>query len=226
MPTALVTGASRGLGREFCRQYAAAGWRVLAGMRDPDAAPPFDLAGIERYRLDVTERSRIRSLAQELEDTAIDLLVNNAGRWAGADGEGFGAFGDELWMEEFRVHVLGTVAMCEAFAAHVAASEKKLIVQISSAHGSLGKKDNPSGYPYSTTKAALNMATRTLAFDLRAQGITVAIFSPGFVATDMGGPGADLQPEESVSAMRARIAELKAEDSGTFRRYNGETCPW
>ena len=226
MPTVLVTGASRGLGRAFCRQYADEGWRVLATMRDPDAASPFDRDDIERYRLDVSERPRILELAQELEGAAIDLLINNAGLWAGDEGEGFGGFSDARWMEQFHVHVLGTMAMCEAFAPHVAASGKKLIVQISSGNGSLSREENPSYYPYNTTKAALNMITRGMAFDLRERGVTVAALSPGFVATDMSGPDADLTPEESVSAMRALIERLGPEDSGGFRRYTGEVYPW
>ena len=226
MPTVLVTGASRGLGRELCRQYATEGWRVLATMRDPDSAAPFDRDGIERYRLDVGERGRILELAKELEGTAIDLLVNNAGMWAGDEEESFGRFSDALWMEELRVHVIGTMAMCEAFAPHVAASDKKQIVQISSGNGSLSREENPGNYPYNTTKAALNMITRGMAFDLRGRGITVVALSPGYVATDMSGPDADLTPEESVSAMRALIEGLGPEDSGGFRRHTGEIYPW
>lgn len=226
MPTVLVTGASRGLGREFCRQYAGRGWRVIATMRDPDRASPFDCAGIERFRLDVGDRGRILELARELEGNAIDLLVNNAGLWAGDEKESFGAFSDEQWMEQLRVHVLGTMAMCEAFAPHVAASEKKVIVQISSGNGSLSREDNPSYYPYNSTKAALNMITRGMAFDLRGKGVTVVALSPGYVATDMSGPDADLRPEESVSAMCALIERLGAADSGGFRRHTGAVYPW
>ena len=226
MPTVLVTGASRGLGREFCRQYAAGGWRVLATMRDPDAAAPFDHEAIERYRLDVGDRDRILDLARELEGTALDLLVNNAGMWGGDEEEGFGRCSDALWMEELRVHVLGTMAMCESFAPHVAASEQRRIVQISSGNGSLGREDNSSTYPYNSTKAALNMITRGMAFDLRGRGITVVALSPGYVATDMSGPDADLTPEESVSAMRTLIERLGPADSGGFRRYTGEIYPW
>jgi NAD(P)-dependent dehydrogenase (short-subunit alcohol dehydrogenase family) len=226
MPTVLVTGASRGLGREFCRQYADQGWQVIATMRDPDRASPFDCAGIERFRLDVGDRGRILELARELEGSAIDLLVNNAGLWAGDEEESFGAFSDEQWMEQLRVHVLGTMAMCEAFAPHVAASEKKLIVQISSGNGSLSREENPSYYLYNSTKAALNMITRGMAFDLRGRGVTVVALSPGYVATDMSGPDADLRPEESVSAMRALIERLEPADSGGFRRHSGAVYPW
>jgi NAD(P)-dependent dehydrogenase (short-subunit alcohol dehydrogenase family) len=129
-------------------------------------------------------------------------------------------------MAEFRVHVFGTMAMCEAFAGNIAAGDKKLVVNISSGNGSLGWDVNVGDYPYNTSKAALNMVTRSMAIDLKARGIVVVAFSPGFVATDMSGPHADLQPAESVGAMRDQIASLTPDDSGTFRRYNGAPIPW
>jgi len=229
MPTALVTGASRGIGLEFVRQYAAAGWTVHAGARDPakasllkDLAPSGD---IRVHRLDVTERGQVAALAKSLSGQPIDLLINNAGMWVG-ENEWYGRVSDEDWMAEFRVHVFGTMAMCEAFVDNVAASGEKLIVNISSGNGSLGWDVNVGDYPYNTSKAALNMITRSMSLDLKARGITIVAFSPGFVATDMSGPDADLQPAESISAMRKLIASLTPADSGGFRRYNGATIPW
>ena len=129
-------------------------------------------------------------------------------------------------MAEFRVHVFGTMAMCEAFVGNVAASGEKLIVNISSGNGSLGWDVNVGDYPYNTSKAALNMITRSMALDLKPRGIVVVAFSPGFVATDMSGSDADLQPAESIGAMRDLIASLTPDDSGTFRRYNGASIAW
>jgi NAD(P)-dependent dehydrogenase (short-subunit alcohol dehydrogenase family) len=229
MPTALVTGASRGIGLEFVRQYAAAGWTVHAGARHPGSAGLLrDLASsgdIHIHPLDVTERGQIAALADHLDGQPIDLLINNAGMWVG-ENEWFGRVCDDDWMAEFRVHVFGTMAMCETFAGNIAASDKKLVVNISSGNGSLGWDVNVGDYPYNTSKAALNMVTRSMAIDLKARGIVVVAFSPGFVATDMSGPHADLQPAESVGAMRDQIASLTPDDSGTFRRYNGAPIPW
>ena len=229
MPTALVTGASRGIGLEFVRQYAAAGWTVHAGARHPGSANLLhDVASsgdVHVHALDVTDRGQIAGLAAALSGQPIDLLINNAGLWVGED-EWFGRVSDDDWMDEFRVHVFGTMAMCEAFVDNIAASDKKLIVNISSGNGSLEWDVNVGDYPYNTSKAALNMITKSMAVDLKARGITVFAFSPGFVATDMSGPDADLQPAESIGAMRDVIASLTPADSGAFRRYNGEPIPW
>ena len=228
MPTALITGANRGIGFEFARQYAAEGWTVHAGARDLRARAALDALDTERivvHQLDVDRRDRIAALAAELAGQPIDLLINNAGIWFGED-ELFGRFSDTQWMDQFRTHVFGTMAMCEAFADHVAASERKLMVNISSGNGSLALDSGIGDYPYNTNKAALNMITRGLAVDLRDRGITVVSLTPGYVATDMSGPDAALQPEESISGMRRIIAGLDQSRSGTFIRYNGETVPW
>ncbi len=231
MPTVLITGASRGLGLEFARQYAADGWTVHGGARDPDGADVLSSlacgegGSVTVHRLDVTRHDQIADVAQALAGQSIDLLINNAGMWIGGD-ENLGRFTNEQWMEQFRVHVFGTMAMCEAFAAHVAASEKKLIVNISSGNGCFAWPREKGDYPYDTSKAALNLITKGLSDDLRGQGITVTCFTPGFVATDMGGPDADLQPAESIAGMRDVIAGLGLGQSGQFIRYNAEVMPW
>ena len=129
-------------------------------------------------------------------------------------------------MDEFQVHVLGTMAMCEAFVDQITAGNRKLIVNISSSNGSLTLENGIGDYPYNTSKAALNLISKGLAADLRQRGITVVCFTPGFVATDMSGPDADLSPQESVNSMCAIIDTLGPEQTGKFLRYNGETVPW
>ena len=228
MPTTLITGASRGIGLEFARQYQAAGWTVHAGARDLGSAAllqALDGPGLSIHRLDVADRGQIAALARKLEGEPIDLLINNAGMWIGPD-ERYGRFSDAQWMEQFHVHVMGTMAMCEAFVENVAASDQKRIVQISSGNGSLGWEDNGSDFPYNTSKAALNMINRSMAIDLAPRGIVAVCFTPGFVATDMSGPDADLTPYESVANMRGLIETLGPEHSGTFLRHNGQTVPW
>ena len=227
MPTVLVTGASRGHGARVLPPVPrprGGGCSRPCAIRTPH--PPSTATASSDSVWTSAIATGSSELARELEGSAIDLLVNNAGLWAGDEEEGFGGFSDERWMEQLRVHVLGTMAMCEAFAPHVAASGKKLIVQISSGNGSLSREENAVYYPYNSTKAALNMITRGMAFDLRGRGVTVVALSPGYVATDMSGPDADLGPEESVSAMRALIERLGPADSGGFRRHTGEVYPW
>jgi len=228
MPTTLITGASRGIGLEFARQYQAAGWTVHAGARDPGTAAKLQALagpGLHIHRLDVADRGQIAALARDLSGQQVDVLINNAGMWIGQD-EAYGRFSDAQWMEQFHVHVMGTMAMCEAFVENVAASQQKRIVQISSGNGSLGWDMNGTDFPYNTSKAALNMITRSMALDLAARGIVAVCFTPGFVATDMSGPEADLTPQESVSNMRGLIETLGPQHSGTFLRHNGQSVPW
>ncbi len=228
MPAVLVTGANRGIGFEFARQYAADGWAVHGCVRDPAGADALrDLGGgpVTVHKLDVTRRDQIADVATALNGTAIDLLINNAGMWIGED-EHFGRFSNGQWMEQFRVHVFGTMAMCEAFVDHVAASEKKLMVNISSGNGCFGWPREMGDYPYDTSKAALNLITKGLSTDLRDRGITVMCFTPGNVATDMSGPDADLQPDVSITGMRRIIAQLDVSQTGSFIRYNGDAMPW
>ncbi len=228
MPTMLVTGANRGIGFEFVRQYAAEGWTVHAGVRNPAANSALRALGLERlsiHQLDVDNHDQIKALAAGLEGQPIDLLINNAGLWAGDD-EKYGRFSDDQWMTQFKTHVFGTMAMCEAFVDNVGASDKKLMVNISSGNGSLGLAVGIGDYPYDTTKAALNMVGWGLAVRLKDRGITVTSMTPGNVATDMSGPGADLTPEESIAGMRRVIKGLDMSHSGAFMRYNGDIAPW
>ncbi len=228
MPTMLVTGANRGIGLEFVRQYGAEGWTIHAGVRNPAASSALQALGLERlsiHQLDVDNHDQIEALAAGLEGQPIDLLINNAGLWAGDD-EKYGRFSDEQWMAQFKTHVFGTMAMCEALVDNVATSDKKLMINISSGNGSLGSAIGVGDYPYDTTKAALNMVGRLLAVRLKDRGIAVVSMTPGNVATDMSGSGADLTPEESISGMRRVIAGFDLSHSGAFIRYNGDIAPW
>ena len=228
MPTVLITGASRGIGFEFARQYAADGWRVHAGARNPEGAAALKNLTASRvtiHRLDVENHDEIKDLAAMLSGETIDVLINNAGLWIGED-ERFGRFSNAQWMEQFRVHVFGTMAMCEAFVDHVAMSERRLIVNISSGNGCFSWPREAGDYPYDTSKAALNLITKGLSVDLRDRGITVVCLTPGNVATDMSGPHAQLQPEESIAGMRRVIARLNVSRTGSFIRYDGDALPW
>jgi len=124
------------------------------------------------------------------------------------------------------VNVLGPARMTEAFLERVAQSSRRTIVTITSGMGSLA--DNTSGgyIPYRTSKAAVNMVMRSAAIDLARQRITCVVINPGWVKTDMGGRGATLTPEQSVSAMRRLIERLGPKDSGRFHNYDGREYPW
>jgi len=224
MPTALVTGANRGIGLEFVRQYAGAGWHVIATCRKPDTAAELKaVAGtVEIHRLDVTDAGQIAALAQTLKGRPIDLLINNAGIM----GHGtIGRIDYAAWEEVLRVNTLAPVRIVEALLPNVAASERRQIVALTSRMGSIAESGG-GYYAYRSSKAALNAAMHALAADLKAQRITVALFHPGWVKTDMGGPGALVAPRDSVAGMRAVIERLRPADSGRFFNYDGSEIPW
>ncbi len=226
MPTVLMTGANRGLGLEFARSYATDGWRVHACCRHPEKAKA--LKAVEGdlvvHKLDVTDGLRVAGLARELADDAIDVLLNNAGVYGPRSGFGETDFDD--WLDVLKINTIAPLRMAERFVEHVARSERKLIVSVSSGMGSIAMNDAGGHYPYRASKAALNMVVKGLSADLAARGIIAVALSPGWVQTDMGGSSAELTPEESVAGMRAVIDGLTPADNGRFLNYQGEDRPW
>lgn len=214
MPTALITGAGRGLGKELARQYAADGWKVIGTERGANA----------KYRLDVADPKQASALAGKLKKEPIDLLFCNAGI-NGKKGMTIGSFDYGSWEEVLRVNLLGAAAVAEAFLDNVAASEQKTIAMMSSRLGSISESSGMT-LPYSTSKAALNMLVKGLAATLNERGITVVALSPGWVRTDMGGESAPLSPERSVQGLRNVISGLKREHSGRFFSHDGSEIPW
>jgi NAD(P)-dependent dehydrogenase (short-subunit alcohol dehydrogenase family) len=231
MATILITGANRGLGLELTRQYLAEGDAVIAATRNPGAA--HRLRQLERdakgrltvVEADVADSASVERAAAHLPAAAIDVLINSAGVMGG-DRQAIGSIDYQEWMRVLDVNVLGPMRMCEAFLDRVARSERRLIVTITSGMGSLADNTSGGSIAYRTSKAAVNMAMRTAAIDLRPRGISCVVINPGWVKTDMGGPNAKLTPEQSISAMRRVIAELGANDSGRFYNYDGREYSW
>ncbi len=224
MPTALITGASRGIGLEFVRQYSSDGWRVLACCRTPDAAA--DLIAVDGevsvHPLDVASPKAIRALAAEI-DAPLDVVVANAGL-GGKTAGSFGAIDYAGWDETFAVNVRGVVATAEAFAPHLKRAKGRLAA-ISSLMGSI--EDASSGaLCYRSTKAAVNMAMTIIAAELAPDGVAAAPFHPGWVKTDMGGPGAPTGVTESVTGLRRLIAEMTPTASPPFLDFKGKRLPW
>ncbi|HWU35911.1 MAG TPA: SDR family oxidoreductase [Methylovorus sp.] len=232
MPTLLVTGANRGLGLEFTRQYAEAGWQVHACCRNPEdstALKALHLAHLDRislHKLDVADFQQIDQLAESLADTPIDVLLNNAGVYPDHAGSRLSDADYEAWQTAFRINSMSPLKMAQAFAAQVAASQEKKIINMTSKMGSIADNGSGGSYIYRSSKTALNSVTKSLAIDLANQGISVLAMHPGWVQTDMGGPNGLINAEQSVSGMRQVIAKLKPQQSGQFIAYDGQAIPW
>jgi len=225
MPTILITGANRGIGLELARSFAKDGWRVHACCRDPEGAN--ELRAVDGtvvvHRLDVTDGAMVAALARELDGEAIDILFNNAGVYGPRTG--FGETDYEAWEPVFSINVFAPLRLAECFVGHVARSERKLILNMSSVMGSIAEGGGGS-YIYRSSKAALNMMTKTLSVDLAGQGIAVVAFHPGWVQTDMGGSHATVDVRDSVKGLRQIVAGLSTEDNGGFFAYDGRKLPW
>ncbi|SFM24572.1 Short-chain dehydrogenase [Ectothiorhodospira mobilis] len=228
--TVLITGASRGIGLELTRQFAQAGARVIAACRHPERAPELNrLAADTQGRvsvqpLDVTQPAQVAALAAVMQGLALDILINNAGAFGPV--APFGETDEAAWIETFRINTVAPLKLMEALADSVAASERRLMVNMTSKMGSIA--DNRSGglYIYRSTKAALNAVVASAAHDLRPRGITVVAQHPGWVRTDMGGPNGEISVQESATALRGIFARLGPDDSGRFIDIDGGDIPW
>ena len=225
MPTLLITGANRGLGLEFARQYAAEGWTVIAGCRRPDEAADLRaLQGVEVHAVDVAEATEVASFRAAVGERPLDLVIANAGVYGG-DAQGKLADIDfAAWANTLAVNTLGPLRIAAAFADNLAAAKGKL-VGLTSQLGSIAESSGGL-YAYRSSKAGLNAAFRSAAIELKPRGVTAMVMHPGWVQTDMGGSAAPVTPEASIRGMRAVIAALSLEDAGTFRAFDGRVIPW
>jgi NAD(P)-dependent dehydrogenase (short-subunit alcohol dehydrogenase family) len=231
MPSTLITGANRGLGFEFARQYLADGWQVYAACRNPQSASELRRLAdasddkLQILALDVIDPVSVQAAAAKLDRQAIDLLLNNAGI-GGPRGQSVGNIDYEAWAKVLDVNTMGPLRVSEAFVDHVAQSERKLIVTITSGMGSLADNTSGGAYAYRSSKAAVNMVMRSLAIDLAPRGIACVVINPGWVLTDMGGPHATLTTAESVKKLRRLIETLGPGQSGKFFNYDGREYAW
>jgi NAD(P)-dependent dehydrogenase (short-subunit alcohol dehydrogenase family) len=226
MPSVLITGAGRGLGLEFARQYAAEGWRIHACLRDPAKAGALKAikGDLTIHRLDPCDETQVAALAKALGAEGIDLLVNNAGTYGPRDGA-VEKIPYDQWLEVFRLNSIAPLKLARAFLKPVAASRGRVMVFITSIMGSTTQASS-GAYPYRMSKAALNMGVKSLAPEFAQRGITAVLFHPGWVRTDMGGAGATLDPTTSIAGMRKVIARLTPADNGRFLSYDGSELPW
>ena len=227
MPTVLITGCDYGIGFEFARQYAADGWQVHAVCLDEESWKKLGgLSGDVRFhRLDVSDEAGLAALAEELRDTPIDLLINNAATFA-PDGPGTLMLSDiDAYTRVMKINAVAPVYVANAFEDHVAASDRRLMVFIGTRSGSIGDNGSGGHYAYRCSKAALNMAAKSLSIDFAPRGIVTAVLHPGSVATETR-KGGQIPVDESVSGMRGVIDGLTKDMTGTFQRYDGGTIEW
>jgi len=229
--TILITGANRGIGLEFARQYAADGCRVHAACRDPDAAKELGQLAAESggairvLALDVTDTTSVRAAAQSLADDPIDVLLNNAGVGSPKN-QRLGNLDYAAWARVLDANTLGPMRVVEAFLDSVAKGGDRKIVTLTSAMGSIADNASGGSYAYRSSKAAVNIVMKSLSIDLAPRGITCVVVHPGWVRTAMGGPDGKLTPTQSVTALRRLVDGLQPEDTGRFFNYDGKTYPW
>jgi NAD(P)-dependent dehydrogenase (short-subunit alcohol dehydrogenase family) len=242
MSSALITGASRGIGLEFVRQYLREGWHVYAACRDPDRADRLQALAeeaegrLELLRIDVTNAAEVKAAAEQIKGKPLELLINNAGvvepifygsgAYEGKDDPDLRNYDYDGWREVLNTNLLGPARICGAFVENLAAGQRPVAVMMSSTLASIASTWQAGRYAYRTSKAALNMLTRSAGEWYQSRGIILVSISPGWTQTDMGGPKATNTVEKSVSGVRQVILGLTAEDAGKFFNFNGEIFPW
>ncbi len=220
----VVTGGNRGIGLEFARQLAERGERVIATARKPEKATALRGLPVRVEPLDVSDAGSVSEFARRLGGMPVDVLIHNAG--IGAAGPGIERLDMDEMERYFSVNTIGPLRVTQALLPNLRAGARKLIVGISSGLGSLEGNTGGGWYGYRAAKAALNMFVRTLAQELRREGFICVLLDPGWVKTNMGGPGAPTPPEQSVRGMLKVMDGLSPFESGGFFNSRGKEVSW
>jgi len=232
--TVLITGANRGLGLGLARVYLEDRWNVITVSRSSSK----ELESLQNGRLDIrscdlTDDVELHTLAKSLADRPLDVLINNAGRMAksGADAtsrgvQGLGHFNRALWHRVFDINLFTPMLLSELLSANLARAERGRIVIVSSMLGSMTLNTGGGLYAYRASKAGVNAIVKSLSIDLADRGIIAIAQHPGWVQTDMGGRGADIDIQTSVTGMKAVFDGLTPADSGKFFSWDGSEMPW
>ena len=216
----VVTGANKGIGLNFCKQYSAQGYRVTAVVRTPsEELQALDVKIISD--IDVSNADDVATLANYLHGDKIDILVNNAGIF---HNETFADMDFAAIEKQISVNSIAPIRITHALQQSLGIDAK--VAMITSRMGSIA--DNGSGgfIGYRMSKAALNAASVSLAHELKDKKIAVGLFHPGFVQTQMVNFAGDISPETAAERLIKRIDELNLSNTGGFWHSNGETLPW
>ena len=229
--TVLVSGANRGLGLEFAKQFHERGYIVIATARKPEQAEDLKAIGVKVEQLDVSDPLSVSALAKRMEKQPIDILLNNAGIRGDVSWQLKDAKIDE-WIRTFEVNSIGPVRVAQALIDNLRLAKTRKVLSISSGMGSIkqsergGLYERGGSYDYRASKSALNMFNQTMATEFGKDGFTFVVLHPGWVKTDMGGSSAQMAVEESVSKLIKVIEGLSKRDNGKFLDYEGNKLPW
>ncbi|MAI53143.1 MAG: hypothetical protein CBC55_01560 [Gammaproteobacteria bacterium TMED95] len=228
MATILITGTNKGVGLELTKIYAARGDTVYAACRDPAGASALaEVPGeVVILPLVVGDSGSVTAMAEQLAGVTIDIVINNAGM-KGPEFEEQNTYAMDFdgWAETFNVNSMGPVRVMQALMPNLKQAEAAKVVTITSQMGALSL-DMPAAHAYCASKAAVNKFMRLASIDLKKDGVAVGLIHPGWVQTDMGGPRADLTPQESAEGIVAVVDQLSMDSTGGFWKWNGETHDW
>lgn len=222
--TVLITGANRGLGLEYARQYAEKGFHVIGTARSPEEADELRAVGAEVHALDVTSQTSVDALASALDGRPIDILINNAGYFNREDTT-LETASAEIFMRTMDINAAGPLRVTQALIPNLKTGTTKKVISMSSQLGSI-ERSSGQWYAYRASKTALNQINRIWSEEFANDGFTFVVVHPGWVQTDMGGPNATYTPEQSVAGLIGVIDGLTSEDNGAFYDLNGDTIPW
>lgn len=230
MATVLITGANRGIGLEFVKQFLARGDRVLATCRNIESAGELEQlsnsrAELKILELDVSRIESMENLPRQLDGEAIDIFVNNAGVY-GPKALQFGNIEGKPWLEVLQINAVAPLLLTQLLMENLRKGSDKKLIYVSSKMGSIDDNAGGGSYIYRSSKTALNAVVKSLAIDLAEDGFSAIVVHPGWVLTDMGGPNALLDTHTSVSGMLGVIDSLTMAGSGSFFNYDGSPIAW
>lgn len=223
----LITGANRGLGLEFVKQYAMSNYEVIACTRKltkKDDLHKLQLSykNISIHALDVKNFLSIDQFSKTFKKP-IDILINNAGVYPDSS---IDHIDYEAWLDAFKINTLAAFKITRAFLPHLKKGDLKKVASLTSKMGSIDDNSGGSEYLYRSSKTALNMVMKSLSIDLKPYDLALITLHPGWVRTDMGGPNGLIDVEESVAGMKHQIDKLSIKTTGQFIAYDGKKIPW
>jgi NAD(P)-dependent dehydrogenase (short-subunit alcohol dehydrogenase family) len=230
MATVLITGANRGIGLEFVKQYLARGENVIGTCRDIEAAEALaqlsaNNENLQLLKLDVANDESLMAFPAQLVNSPIDIFINNAGVY-GPRNSVFNNVDAENWLPVLRVNTIAPMLLTQRIIENLKQGEGKKLLYVTSKMGSIDDNNGGGSYVYRSSKAALNAVVKSIAVDLGGAGFDVAVLHPGWVRTDMGGPNGLIDTETSVVGMISVIDNLNSDNTGSFFNYDGTIIPW